>query len=43
MKRKEGRNLDVVRSRQMFAKFIDIIKEDEIRVIHTINRVCMTL
>ena len=26
-----------------FAKFIDILKEDEIRVIYTVNRVYMTL
>ena len=28
---------------EKFAKFIDMFKEDEIRVIHAINRVCMTL
>ena len=39
----EERNLDVVRSEREFAKFIDILKEDEIKVIYTINRVYMTL
>ena len=40
---KEERNLDVVRSKRKFAKFIDMFKEDEIKVICAINRVHVTL